>query len=178
MLGSWWPRARLLNRDWRYTDIPRSINLTAELRDQRDLELPIDRLLIFHRIRRRPKKTPPTARCLRRDRARDLQQGSLVAHCARTSRLLMATVTFLLGLCGSGKSYLARELRRQRGALVFEDLLHDNAALLPKLIDALKEGKDCVVHEIQFCFEENRTEITPLAIDTQRTHNHMDMLRE
>jgi hypothetical protein len=74
----------------------------------------------------------------------------------------MATVTFLLGLCGAGKSHLAREMKAETGARVFEDLLHDNAILLPGLIDALKAGNDCIVHEIALCIEENRASIIGL----------------
>jgi hypothetical protein len=69
----------------------------------------------------------------------------------------MPTVTFLLGLCGAGKSYLARELEAKTGGKVFEDLLHNKA--IPDLLETLKAGRHCIVHEIAFCDERDRDSI-------------------
>jgi predicted ATPase len=54
---------------------------------------------------------------------------------------LLAKVTFILGLCGSGKTYLPEKLKKQTGADVFENLF-ENGISLSALIQCLKEGKD------------------------------------
>jgi deoxyadenosine/deoxycytidine kinase len=56
----------------------------------------------------------------------------------------MAKVTFILGLCGSGKTYLAEQLKNETGAEVFENLLSDGSRL-PALVECLRDGKDCIV---------------------------------
>jgi predicted kinase len=71
---------------------------------------------------------------------------------------IMAKVTFVLGLCGSGKSYLAQQMGRRTGERVFENLLSD-ASALPVLLACLKEGKDCIVDDVRFCLPEYRNEI-------------------
>jgi hypothetical protein len=62
----------------------------------------------------------------------------------------MAKVIFILGLCGSGKTYLSEQLREQTGAEVFDNLLADGSGL-PALIQCLKDGKDCIVDEVRLC---------------------------
>jgi hypothetical protein len=62
----------------------------------------------------------------------------------------MAKVTFILGLCGSGKTYLAEQLGKQTGAEVFDNLLADGSKL-PALIQCLKDGKDCIIDEVRLC---------------------------
>lgn len=62
----------------------------------------------------------------------------------------MAKVTFILGLSGSGKTYLAHRLKNETGAELFENLLSDDSSL-PALIEQLKAGKDCIVDEVRFC---------------------------
>lgn len=69
----------------------------------------------------------------------------------------MAKVTFLLGLAGSGKTYLADRLKRKTGAEVFESLIHNNAC--PALIQCLRDGKDCIVEEISYCIPSCRDQI-------------------
>jgi len=73
----------------------------------------------------------------------------------------MVSVTFLLGLAGSGKSDLAEELSRQTGAVILEGIagVH-NPDALPTLIRHLKGGQNCVVEEAAFCIQENRDWIT------------------
>lgn len=61
----------------------------------------------------------------------------------------MAKVTFLLGLCGSGKTYVCDQLKAQTAAEAFIDLMHNRA--LPTLIQSLRDGKDCIVEEWLFC---------------------------
>ena len=68
----------------------------------------------------------------------------------------MATVTFILGLCGAGKTWLADRIIA--GAKFDEDFLNDlnqHAAL----IEALLSGRDCVVVEIAYCREAARQQI-------------------
>lgn len=62
----------------------------------------------------------------------------------------MAKVTFILGLCGSGKTYLSQKLKEQTGADVFENLF-ENGSSLSALIQCLKEGKDCIIDEVRLC---------------------------
>jgi hypothetical protein len=66
-------------------------------------------------------------------------------------------VTFVLGLAGSGKSYVAEQLRLATGAIVFDGLLGpDHQDVLGRLMAALAAGKDCVVEEIALCRRQNR----------------------
>jgi len=83
----------------------------------------------------------------------------------------MAKVTFILGLSGSGKTYLAQQLKKDTGAEVFENLLSDGSSL-PALIACLRDGRDCIVDEVRFCLPAYRdeilqclSEITDLRID-------------
>ena len=62
----------------------------------------------------------------------------------------MAKVTFILGLCGSGKTSLAQQLKKETGAQVFENLLSDGGSL-PALLACLREGRDCIVDEVRLC---------------------------
>ncbi len=70
----------------------------------------------------------------------------------------MAKITFLLGLCGSGKSHLSVQLHEHTGAQVFESVL--NSPALMGIQQCLRDGNDCIVEEISFCFEHNRNVIT------------------
>ncbi len=68
----------------------------------------------------------------------------------------MATVTFILGLCGAGKTWLSDRI--VSGAKFDEGFLNDptqHAAL----IEALRSGRDCVVVEIAYCQEAARQQI-------------------
>lgn len=69
----------------------------------------------------------------------------------------MPTVTFLLGLCGSGKTVLANQLHQESGARIFESLV--GRKTYGELKQCLDRGEDCIVEEIAFCFPENRQEI-------------------
>ena len=70
----------------------------------------------------------------------------------------MAKVTFLLGLCGSGKSYYARCLKLEHPEKeIFQDLIHENA--IPRLIQSLSNGTDCIVEEFRYCFQGERDQI-------------------
>ena len=68
----------------------------------------------------------------------------------------MATATFILGLCGAGKTWLAD--RFVAGAKFDEGFLTDPAQH-DALIAALRSGRDCVVVEIAYCQEGARQQI-------------------
>ena len=74
----------------------------------------------------------------------------------------MATVTFLIGLCGSGKTYLSDAMRHQTGAEVFESLV--GAQTVPALVESLRSGRDCIVEEITFCRQDARERITEFLL--------------
>ena len=66
----------------------------------------------------------------------------------------MPTVTFVIGLCGSGKSFHVDRLANERQVSVFEGIVEKNEFDL--LFEKLREGHDCVVEEICFCWADNR----------------------
>jgi hypothetical protein len=70
----------------------------------------------------------------------------------------MAKLTFILGLSGSGKTYLSERLKRETGAEVFTNLLADESGLAA-LIAFLRAGKDCIVDEVRFCLPAYREQI-------------------
>jgi hypothetical protein len=70
----------------------------------------------------------------------------------------MAKATFILGLSGSGKTYLAQKIKKETGAEVFENILEDGSSLAV-LIECLKAGNDCIVDEVRFCLSSYRDEI-------------------
>ena len=70
----------------------------------------------------------------------------------------MAKITFILGLSGSGKTYLSERLKKETGAEVFTNLLADESGLTA-LIESLRDGKDCIVDEVRFCLPAYREQI-------------------
>ncbi len=68
----------------------------------------------------------------------------------------MAAVTFILGLCGSGKTWLAD---RVVAVGKFDEGFLNDHAQHNALIAVLHCGKDCVVVEIAYCREEERKKI-------------------
>jgi hypothetical protein len=68
----------------------------------------------------------------------------------------MATVTFILGLCGAGKTWLADRIIAD--AKFDEGFLCDPAKHAA-LIRALSSGQNCVVVEIAYCQEAPRQQI-------------------
>jgi deoxyadenosine/deoxycytidine kinase len=70
----------------------------------------------------------------------------------------MAKLTFILGLSGSGKTYLSERLKKETGAEVFTNLLADESSLT-SLIAFLRDGKDCIVDEVRFCLPAYREQI-------------------
>lgn len=68
----------------------------------------------------------------------------------------MSTVTFTLGLCGSGKTWLADRIVAARK---FDEQFLEDQAQHAALIDTLRSGKDCVVVEIAYCSEDARWQI-------------------
>lgn len=69
-----------------------------------------------------------------------------------------ASVTFIVGLCGSGKSYLGRNFENQ-GAHRFDEGFLKSKAQHRDLIRRLKCGEQCVVIEIAYCIPKYRTKI-------------------
>jgi len=68
-------------------------------------------------------------------------------------------VTCLVGLCGSGKTPLARYLEVTAGARAFDGLFADSAegrVTRESFGTALQSGVDCCVEEVGLCFPENR----------------------
>ena len=70
----------------------------------------------------------------------------------------MAKLTFILGLSGSGKTYLSERLKKETGAEVFTNLLADESGIT-SLIAFLRDGKDCIVDEVRFCLPAYREQI-------------------
>jgi hypothetical protein len=70
----------------------------------------------------------------------------------------MAKITFILGLSGSGKTYLSERLKKETGAEVFTNLLSDDSSLTA-LVESLRDGKDCIVDEVRFCLPTYREQI-------------------
>ncbi len=71
---------------------------------------------------------------------------------------MMAKVSFLLGLCGSGKSHLAEDIVHRTGAKYIDSLLAEPSRM-SLLFEILTRGEDCVVEEAAFCTEEGRSQI-------------------
>jgi len=72
----------------------------------------------------------------------------------------VAKVTFLLGLAGSGKSFLADKLQRETGAQKFEGTEgNEKQTLLAAMVQHLKGGGSCTVEEIAYCHSRAREEI-------------------
>jgi hypothetical protein len=70
----------------------------------------------------------------------------------------MAKITFILGLSGSGKTYLSERLKKETGAEIFTNLLADDSGLTA-LVESLQDGKDCIVDEVRFCLPAYRAQI-------------------
>jgi len=73
-------------------------------------------------------------------------------------RLVVAKVTFLLGLAGSGKSVLAEKLAKETGATVFEGTEGD-ATTRQRMLRHLANGRSRVVEEIAYCLPSRREAI-------------------
>ncbi|HTN73522.1 MAG TPA: hypothetical protein VMO00_20740 [Methylomirabilota bacterium] len=68
----------------------------------------------------------------------------------------MPTVTFILGLCGSGKKWLADRIV---AVGKFDEQFLKDQTQHDALIEVLRSGKDCVVVEIAYCLEDARQQI-------------------
>lgn len=79
----------------------------------------------------------------------------------------MARVTFLLGLCGSGKTHVAKGLERETGATFIEGVLAGNRC--DEIMRSVREGRDCIIEEIWFCVPTHRERLvlSLLEIGTQ-----------
>jgi hypothetical protein len=69
----------------------------------------------------------------------------------------MATATIVFGLCGSGKTWLAKEISASTGAERFDGPYGNH--LWPAIAASLQRGRDCVVEEICCCEEEVRRDV-------------------
>lgn len=65
----------------------------------------------------------------------------------------MSRVTIIVGLPGSGKTYLANHFAQQHNAVVFDDIVRED---IPRLLTALAAGQDCVVTDPHLCDEAQR----------------------
>lgn len=70
----------------------------------------------------------------------------------------MPKVTFIIGLSGSGKTYLSEHLKKETDAEVFTNLLADDSGL-DALMESLRDGKDCIIDEVRFCLPAYREQI-------------------
>lgn len=68
----------------------------------------------------------------------------------------MKIVTFILGLCGAGKTHLADRIIADQK---FDEGFLNDQTQHKALIAALSHGKDCVVIEIAYCEREARQSI-------------------
>src|SRR5262245_54976611 len=66
------------------------------------------------------------------------------------------TVTFILGLCGSGKTWMAGRIRAD---IRFDEGFLQDESQQKELVESLAAGRDAVVVEIGFCDERNRQRI-------------------
>jgi adenosyl cobinamide kinase/adenosyl cobinamide phosphate guanylyltransferase len=70
----------------------------------------------------------------------------------------VAKITFLLGLAGSGKSFLAEKLRKETGAEIFEGTEGDEIKK-QRMLKHLTNGESCIVEEIAYCLPSMREAI-------------------
>ncbi len=72
----------------------------------------------------------------------------------------MTTITFTIGLCGSGKTFYSERLQQKTGAKIFEGIGKGivNNKHWPAIINHLNDDKDCIVEEMDFCFQKPRDE--------------------
>src|SRR5437016_6119523 len=66
----------------------------------------------------------------------------------------MPSLTFVIGLCGSGKTWHAERLQAETGAKLFEGVVEKKQ--FPEVIECLLAGDNCIVEEISFCDANNR----------------------
>lgn len=78
-----------------------------------------------------------------------------------TTHKLMPEITLILGLCGSGKTYLAEAMKKKNPTifLMDEGFNLDFDKNYKILIEHLREGKICIVIEIEFCYRKDLREL-------------------
>jgi hypothetical protein len=64
-------------------------------------------------------------------------------------------VTFILGLAGSGKTYLAEKLAKDTGATFFEGT-EGQRTTKESMLQHLANGGNCIVEEIAYCLPSGR----------------------
>ncbi len=73
---------------------------------------------------------------------------------------MATTVTFLLGLAGSGKTCRAKEIEANTGAKRIDGVFGpDNASCLAELLACIRSDRPCVVEEIAYCAALSRATI-------------------
>lgn len=72
----------------------------------------------------------------------------------------MVKLIVVLGLCGSGKTYLSEKINKKTGAKIFEGVVHHKS--LPEIVKCLHNGENCVIEEIAYCTQEGRTQLTTI----------------
>ncbi len=86
----------------------------------------------------------------------------------------MTKLIVVVGLPGSGKSYLVRCLAREYSAFSVEDYMKESINHLPLLTDSrhhndlicsLREGRNCVIADIEFCKSLRRDELEKIVRD-------------
>jgi len=78
----------------------------------------------------------------------------------------MPTITFTIGLCGSGKTHYSDELKKKTGAIQFEGIGRGivNNKYWPGIICLLNTGLDCIIEEMYFCSQRPRDEVVSYII--------------
>ncbi len=72
----------------------------------------------------------------------------------------MPTVTFILGLCGSGKTHLATKLHRETRAVLFDEPIGRGQE--STIAECLRQGGDCIVEELFYCIAGYRDKMLAL----------------
>src|SRR5579872_228517 len=73
----------------------------------------------------------------------------------------MARVTLILGLCGSGKTWLAEKLGAETGTLLFDEPIGRNQE--QEIVEHLHAGLNCVVEEFFYCVADYRNKFLSLV---------------
>ena len=79
----------------------------------------------------------------------------------------MAKITFIIGLCGSGKTHYSEVLRQKTGTKIFEGIGKDirGNTKWSEIISHLKAGEDCIIEEMNFCSQDPRDEIIKYILE-------------
>jgi hypothetical protein len=96
------------------------------------------------------------------------RSSDLEAQAGRRGASVVAKLTVVVGLPGSGKTHLIRNLRARHSGLCVEDFMagaigssssFTHSKHYPELIRALREGRDCAIADIEYCDTSKRLEV-------------------